>query len=72
MKYTQESKSNINDIDNIAYKLYKIYYCEKYYVEKDSIIKIDLFIRYRPYFFYFYDKAEKILRKNKLEKINNL
>lgn len=64
------SDKNCN-IDKIAYELYKNRYFNTY-GNTLNVISIDFFIFYKDAFFRFYDKAENILRKEKLEKINEI
>ena len=58
----------IENIDDIAYELYKISFHAIYMY---TFYEIDYFIKNKKYFKKYYDKANQILRKKKLEKIIN-
>ena len=60
----------ISELDIIAYKLYKTYANKNIINKNMDIIKIDLFSEYNFIFKDYYKDANIILRKNKINKIN--
>jgi len=60
-----------DELDNCAYAFYKKYYKERNH-DITSIIGKDFFIRHRKLLYEYYEQANQILRKQKLEKLNNL
>jgi hypothetical protein len=59
----------ITDIDNIAYKLYSID-AKKRLINKNIDLRIELFIIYKNIFIDYYKNANIILRKEKINEIN--